>query len=295
MKRFEEKRDGVLTFADLRRPRAKIGYWIMFVMLLVVALICLIPPLWLFLSSFKTSTELMQIPPTLFPETFSLSKVVTIWKKQQFLKTYANTMILAAGSVVSAVVINGLAGYVLGCLKPKGSKTVFTIILWTMLMPTTLSMVPLYKNFISFPILGINLTNTFVPMWLCAGASAFNILLFKNAFESIPPSLLEAARLDGCGNVGIFTRIVLPLSLPIIMVVSIFTVNGTWGDFLLPYLVLTDSNKQTVMISIYKFSSALPLDERLMSLVFAILPPSILFFFFQKHIMSGATMGSIKE
>ena len=87
MKRFEEKRDGVLTFADLRRPRAKIGYWIMFVMLLVVALICLIPPLWLFLSSFKTSTELMQIPPTLFPETFSLSKVATIWKTQQFLKT----------------------------------------------------------------------------------------------------------------------------------------------------------------------------------------------------------------
>ena len=117
----------------------------------------------------------------------------------------------------------------------------------------------------------------------------------RSQTEAALRELLEAARLDGCGNVSIFTKIVLPLSVPIIMVVSIFTVNATWGDFLLPYLILTDSDKETVMISIFKSSSILPIDERLMSLVFAILPPAILFFFFQKHIIAGATMGGIKE
>lgn len=295
MKRFENKRDGVFTFADLRRPSAKAGYWAMFGILVLVVLVCLLPPLWLLISSFKTPTELMQIPPTLFPEEFRISKLGEAWNKLQFLQNYINTLILAAGSVICAVVINGLSGYVLGCLKPRGSKVVFNIILWTMMMPATLSMVPLFKNFISFPVLGINLTNTFVPMWICAGAGAFNILLFKNSFEGLPPSLIEAARLDGCNNVSIFSRIVLPLSVPIIVVVCIFTVNATWGDFLLPYLILTDADKQTVMIAIFKASTKLQLDQRLMSLVFAILPPVVLFFIFQKHIIVGVTLGGIKE
>ena len=295
MKRFKEKREGVLSFADLRRPSARVGYWIMFAFLLLVAMICLLPVLWLFISSFKSTEELMQIPPSLFPEKFSFSKLIETWKKQNFLQAYGNTLILAAGSVVCSVVINGLAGYVIGCLKPRGTKLVFTIILWTMLLPSTLSMVPLFKNFIKFPIFGINLTNTFVPMWMCSGASAFNVLLFKNAFESIPTSLIDAARLDGCGNMRIFFRIVLPLSIPTIMVVCIFSVNATWGDFLLPYLILTDADKQTVMISIYKATSVLKMDERLITLVFAILPPTILFLVFQKRIVAGATAGGIKE
>ncbi|WP_320986845.1 carbohydrate ABC transporter permease, partial [Hungatella effluvii] len=135
------------------------------------------------------------------------------------------------------------------------------------------------------------------PMWLCAGANAFNILLFKNSFDSLPVSLVEAARLDGCGRIKVFSRIILPLSKPIIAVVAIFTVNSAWGDFLLPYLVLPSRSRQTVMLQLYNAQSSysFPLDQQLVSIVFAIFPPIIIFFIFQKYIMGGATLGGVKE
>jgi multiple sugar transport system permease protein len=295
MSRFSEKNTDIFNFMDLKRPLGKIGYWVMFAFLILVAMICFLPPLWVIISSFKSPEELMKVPSTLLPSHFRLSKITEIWNKLGYMKYYANTLFLAAGSVFFAVVVNGLTGYVLSCLKPKGSHLIFSLIVWTMLMPNTLSMAPLFKNMVNFPIFHFNLTNTFWPMWICSGAGAFNILLFKNSFDSLPDSLIEAAHLDGCGNIGIFRRIVLPLSIPIIVVVCIFTVNATWGDFLLPYLVLTDPLKYTVMVHVYTAKDSMALDVQLMSLVFTIIPPIILFFVFQRYIIAGAMMGGIKE
>jgi multiple sugar transport system permease protein len=298
MNRFENKNEGALNSINMHRISNKVIYWGMFAVLFIIALICLLPPLWIFISSLKTPKELMQIPPALFPEKLSFEKFINIWKLLHFEKYYINTILIAAGSVIAAVVLNGLAGYVISCLKPRGSVAVLTAIIWTMLLPTTLSMVPLFKNMIDLPFLGVNLSNTYWPMWLCAGANAFNILLFKDSFDNLPISLVEAARLDGCGRMGVFGRIILPLSKPIIAVVSIFTVNGAWGDFLLPYLILTDRSKQTVMLQIYNLqasSYSSPIDQLLVAIVFAMIPPIIIFFFFQKFIMGGATVGGVKE
>ena len=294
---FRNKDVGTLNSMDMLQRGNKVIYWVIFGILMAIALVCLLPPLWVLLSSFKSTRELMQIPPRLLPDSFNFGKFAEVWKTLKFEKYYLNTIILAAGSVVFSVVFDGITGYVVSCLKPRGSALIITLIIWTMLLPNTLSMVPLFKNMISFPVLGLNLTNTYWPMWLCAGANAFNILLFKNSFDSLPVSLVEAARLDGCGRVGVFGRIILPLSKPIIAVVAIFTVNSAWGDFLLPYLVLSDRNKQTVMLQLYNTQSSysFPLDQQLVSIVFAIFPPIIIFFIFQKYIMGGATLGGIKE
>lgn len=297
MSRFSEKNTGVLSAMDMHRPGNKLIYWTIFALLLLLALVCLLPPLWIILSSFKTTKELMQIPPQLLPSEISFKKFAEVWELVGFTRYYLNTILLAAGSVVFAVILNGIAGYVISALKPRGSAAILTAIIWTMLLPSTLSIVPLFKNMIHLPILGLNLSNTYWPMWLCAGANAFNILLFKNSFDNIPISLVEAARLDGCGRIGVFARIILPLSKPIISVVSIFTVNGAWGDFLLPYLMISDRKKQTVMIQIYnsQASQNFPIDHQLVSIVFAIIPPILIFFFFQKFIMGGATLGGVKE
>lgn len=294
---FTNKNVGALGVADMKKGRNQLLYWCLFAILMIIALICILPPVWIFISSFKSTKELMQIPPTLLPETFDFAKFIEVWNVLNLGRYYLNTIILAAGCVVFSVVFNGIAGYVVSCLKPRGSALIITIVIWTMLLPNTLSMVPLFKNMISFPILGLNLTNTYWPMWLCSGASAFNILLFKNAFDSLPVSLVEAARLDGCGRVRVFSRIVLPLSKPIIAVVSIFTVNAAWGDFLLPYLVLTDREMQTVMLQLYSAQSnfSFPLDQQLVSIVFAIFPPILIFFLLQRYIIGGVTLGGIKE
>ena len=296
MSRFEQKSGGAISSMDLKRPSVKLMYWLMFSVLMVLVCVCLLPPLWIFISSMKSTEELYQIPPTLFPKEFDLGKIAEVWKSLKFMRYYLNTTIVAGGAVVFSIIVNGLAGYVISRLRPKGSKLYLNIMLWTMLLPNTLSLVPLFKTMIDFPVFGFNLTNTYWPMWLMCGCNAFYVLIFKGFFDGVPMALVEAAKLDGSGNLGIFFRIMIPLSMPIIGVATIFTVIGVWGDFLLPYLMLTDKDAQTIMVRIFniKNTSLYTLDVQLMSLVLSILPSVVIFLFFQRYIMQGFTLSGIK-
>ena len=295
MRAFEKKTAGILTTVDLKSARARILYWSMFAFLVLASAVCLFPPLWVMLSSFKDMKEFLQIPPTIIPRSFHPEKLPEVWRTLNFSTSYANSLYMAAGELFFAVVVNGLVGYVISRLRPKGYKVIFTVILWTLMMPTSISMVPLFMMFVNVPYVGINLTNTFWPMWMMAGANAFNILIFKNFFDSISMSYLESARIDGCSNFGIFARIILPLSRPIIMVVSIFTVNSSWESFLWPYLVLKAPNLHTVAVKLFVYkSSGLAIDQYMMLLLLAIIPPVVIFIIFQKYIMGGFTVGGIK-
>lgn len=296
-KRFQEKESGVLNSMDMKNRKNKVIYWGIFVILFLVALVCILPPLWIMISSFKSTKELLQIPPKLFPEKWDFNKFKELWNSLEFGKYYINTIIIAIGSIVFSIVCNGLAGYVLACLKPKAASLYTTVILWTMLLPNTLSIVAIFRNIVDFPILGLNLTNTYWPMWFLCGANAFQILLYKNYFEDISGALVEAARLDGCNRIKIFTKIILPLSKSIVAVDAIFTLNGVWGDFLIPYITLSDRKKKTVMLAIYSMSggTTYSIDQQLVGIVFAILPPIIIFFFLQKYIMGGVNIGGVKE
>ena len=122
-----------------------------------------------------------------------------------------------AGSILSAVFFNGLLAYGLSVVKPKGHRIVFGLVLWSLLIPATTSIVALFVN-----INRVGLSGSFLPLWLAMGANAFYVVLFKQFFDELPKSLMEAATLDGCGNFQIFYRIVVPLSRSIIMVVAIF-------------------------------------------------------------------------
>lgn len=209
---------------------------------------------------------------------------------------YINTLEMIAGALCFSVVFNGMAGYVISRLKPMGSKLIFTLMLWTLMLPTSVSMVTVYKNVISLPILHINLSNSYLPLFLMAGANAFFVLIFKGFFDGIPTSLIEAARIDGCNDFSIFFRVVMPLSKPVIMTVIILQLNTTWGDFFWPYLILNNPDKYTVMVEIYRLigTQGFSADLQIVSLTFAIIPPAILFMLFQKHIMQGMTMSGIK-
>lgn len=287
----------MLTSGDLKTLKGQLFYWIMFAMLILVSIVCLFPPLWVFLSSFKDIKEFLSIPPTIIPKSFHPEKLVEVWNLLNLGRYYWNSLFMALGDLFFAVVVNGLVGYVISRMKPKGSKLIFTLILWTMMMPTSVSMVPLFMSFVDVPYLGLNLTDTYWPMWLQSGANAFNIMMFKSFFDSIPMSYLEAARIDGCSNFRIFRKIILPLSRPFIMVISIFTINGSWENFMWPYLVLKDTSLQTVAVKLYTFqqaNSGISVDQYMIVLLFSIIPPTIIFILFQKHIMGGFTVGGVK-
>ncbi len=171
---------------------------------IALVLICILPPLWVIVSSMKDLKEFLQVPPTIIPRSFHPEKLVKSWKMLDFGKYYLNTFILAIGNVIFSITLNGLAGYVLSRLKPKGSNVVFLMMLWTMMLPNSVAMVPVFKNIVNVPLLHINLTDSHIPMWLMSGASAFNVMVFKSFFDGIPKTLIEAARLDGCSDFGIF-------------------------------------------------------------------------------------------
>lgn len=205
-------------------------------------MICLFPPLWVIVSAGKDVGEFYRVPPTLLPKSFNPGKIVSLFKTHSFLKYYVNTFSVCIGSVVFSVVINGLMGYSLSKMKVKGAKFIFGLILASYLLPNTVSMVPVYKAIIKFPILSTNLLNTNWPMWLMAGANAFIVIVYKGFFDDIPGSLLEAGRLDGCTDSSLFTKIVLTLSKPVMFTSVILTFNAAWGDFFWPYMVLRKKN-----------------------------------------------------
>ena len=162
--------------------------------------------------------------------------------------------------------------------------------MWSLMIPTTTSMVALFRN---INVLGMNAS--FVPLWLSYGANAFWVMLFKEFFDGLPKELMEAAKLDGCGTLDIFAKIVMPLSKSIIMVVAIFAVTAAWSDFLLPYLTLNGSGKETVMVKLFSFKDT-PTDavSVLRAVLFSIIPPTIIFAIFQRQITDGAAAGAVK-
>ena len=263
----------------------------MFILVVCIGIIivCLFPAIWVFLAGFKDIASFRK-NTTLLPDHYDFSVFIQTWKDLHFGKYYINSVIVVAGSVLCAVIFNGLLAYVLAILKPRGTKIINGLVMWSLLIPAVTSVVALFVN-----INRIGLNGRFIPLWLAFGANAFYVLLFKSFFEELPKDLFEAARLDGCSNLRIFFSIVLPLSKPIIMVVAIFAVTAAWSDFLLPYLVLNGSGKETVMVAMFSFRTSNATDvEVLRAVFFSIVPPTLLFLVFQKQITNNAATGAIK-
>ncbi|GBF75731.1 hypothetical protein PA598K_04159 [Paenibacillus sp. 598K] len=285
------KGSGIIGDLEYKQPGVKLVYWLIFAAMIIVSAICIFPALWVIMSSFKDIKEFYAIPPTIIPRSFHIEKVWQTWNEFRFMKYYVNTGYLTLGAVAFCLLFNGLAGYFFSKLKPRGSGFIFLLILWTVLLPNTVGMVPLFSNIVDFPLLHLNLTNTYWPMWFMAAVNPVTILIFKNFFDTIPVSLIEAARIDGSTKLGIFFRIVLPLSVPVLITITILTINGVWMDFFWPYMVLKDQSQWTVMVAIYNLKATLPMDIQFVALTFAIVPPVLLFLIFQRYIMQGYSIG----
>ncbi len=293
---FNKQMDkGILTNIDMKQGKYRFLYSAIMIILLLWCLgICLYPILWIILSGFKDVEELYAIPSTFFPKNFQISKIAKVWNEMKFWKTYGNTFMLAGGAAVFNMVISGLAGYVISKLKPIGSKVVFTILFWIMLLPTTMSTVPIYMTIMEFPIFHFSMLDSFLPLWLMV-VNAFDIILFKNFFDGISDSLVEAAKIDGATNIRIFCQIMVPLSIPVFCVVGIFTFNGNIGSFLMPLLTLTSADKTVLAVQLYKMKSAsYTMDYQMLAIIFSMIPQVVVFVIFQKQIMGGINVGGVK-
>ena len=286
----QSPRTGVIREYDMRSGSVRAGYRIILFLCCLMVVVAIFPLVWVIFAGFKDLKEFVS-SESLLPAVFDFSRYAQTWSQLGIAKNYLNSLLSVAGSVLCALLFNGLLGYGIGILKPRGAGAVRKLVLLSLLMPATISIVPLFMN-----IQRLGLGNSFLPLWLSFGANAMYVILFVQFFESLPFSMIEASRIDGCSPLQTFFWVVMPLSKPICTVVAIFAVNAAWSDFLLPYLVLRGGELQTVMVRLFVFSTEQTVNEDTMmrSVVFSMIPPIILFLFFQKQLTENAVSAGIK-
>lgn len=288
-----KKTTGLLNFSDYKKKRHVFGYGCMIALLLIFVILALLPIIWLFISSFKTPGELNAAEYSLFPKQWDFKIFIDLWQRCGLTDIYINTIVVVIGAVICAVVFNSIIAYVIAILKPVGHKVIHVMILMAYMIPSALAIYPLLLEIDNFGLIG-----SYLPLWFVFGANAYYYMLFKNYFEKLPPSLIEAARIDGLSNIRIFFKVILPLARPIIGVVAIFAMTAAYSDYLLPYLVIgtQQSSSWTLMVAIYNYSSVQDIMPHILQLlVLSIIPQLIIFVILQKQIMNQNVNGGMKE
>lgn len=279
----------------MKKRRGKLLYWLVFALVITLFTVAFVVPLlWMVLGAMKTAPELARNPPTLLPETFGAGAYTEAWNFMDLAKYFKNTVIVAAGAWLIQLAVQVPAAYALSKLRPALGRWILALMLATLMLPASALLVPTYLAITEVPIVEVNLVNSPAAIWLPAVANAFNIYLLKRFFDQIPAELLDAARIDGAGSATTMVRIVLPLSRPIIAVVSIFSIVAAWKDFIWPLLVLQDPEIQTLSVALQRFEPDTPINLMLAGLVLASIPMVVAFLIFQRQILAGLTAGSLK-
>jgi multiple sugar transport system permease protein len=279
----------------LRTPRGRIVYWTILTVTVVGFTGAFVFPLyWMVTGALKSPDELAQIPPSFFPKTFDFQVYADAWEQLQLGVFLKNTALYAGGAWLFTLAVDVTAAYALSKLRPVLGKLVLGAMLATLMIPPMVLLLPTYLVAKDLPILHLDLLNTPWAIWLPAAANGFFVFLLKRFFDSIPKELLEAAEIDGATPFRILWSIVLPVSRPIIGVVSILSVVTVWKDFVWPLLVLPETSKMSISVGIASLSAQMPQNVLIASLVIASLPTILVFFVFQRSIMAGLTAGSLK-
>ena len=277
---------------EWRRPRVRRPWRAMHAVLFVLLVIASIGPLLLLLKFAVTpSQDILRTPLSVFPHGVKWSNVSEAWNRVHISRYFLNSLIAAAGCWVSQVLVATSAGYVLSVLRPAWAKVLNSAILCTLFVPSVVLLVPLYLVVLHPPLIEHSLVNTFWGVWLPAGASAFNVVLMTRFFDSLPREVFEAARVDGAGPFRVFWSVVLPMSKPILGVVSVFAVIASWKDFLWPMLVLRNTNLQPLAVRLPALQASTDLGVLMAAMAIAALLPVVMFLVFQRTFLNSAGMG----
>jgi multiple sugar transport system permease protein len=276
--------------AVLARPRGRAVYWSVFTgVVLLFALAFLFPVYWMATGALKSPDEVARTPPTLVPRDWRFSGYTDAWELMELPTHLWNTVVQAAGAWLCQLVFCTAAAYALSRLRPVFGRVILGGILATLMVPAQALVVPKYLT-----VADLGLLNDPLAIWLPAAANAFNLYLLKRFFDQIPRDVLEAAEMDGAGRLRVLWSIVLPMSRPVLGVVSIFALVAVWQDFLWPLMVFSDTSKQPVSVALVQLSQNIPLTVLIAAMVIASIPMVALFLVFQRHIIAGISAGSTK-
>ena len=266
---------------------------LVYTILLIGVSYTLLPFVWMLSNSFKTATEIIRLPPTFLPEHFTLQSYLTIFNDPRvpLAQFYINSIVVTICVVLMVLFTSSLAGFVFAKYRFWGKDLIFTLVLATMMIPAQVTMIPSYLILVRMGLID-NLLGLIVP----AATSAFGIFLMKQFVESIPTELIDAARIDGASEFGIYFQIILPQMGTALATLGIFQFMGTWNDYLWPLIVITTTEKRTlpIMLSWYNTQHGARTDLTMAASLLVILPILIVYFIFQRWIVRGIAMTGFK-
>jgi multiple sugar transport system permease protein len=261
------------------------------VLLVLSGLAVVFPLLWMLAVSFMAPGEASHFPPPLVPKQPTLANYRVLFANAGIGRYFLNSLLLATGATLLSLLFNVGAGYAFAKLHFRGREKLFRMLLGALVIPGQVAMLPLFLM-----LKQMGLVNSYAGVLIPSAASIFGIFLVRQYALTIPDALLEAARLDGAGELRIFRSIVLPLLAPILVTLALFSFLGSWNDFMWPLIVMTDKDMYTLPVAIASLSNEHVQDSELMMAgsVLTIVPVLLIFLGLQRYYLQGLTMGSVK-
>ncbi|AZN42931.1 carbohydrate ABC transporter permease [Paenibacillus albus] len=266
------------------------------IILIVFSFLFVFPLLWLVSTSLKTDLQVFIVPPELIPKPFVWKNYLDLWTYFPYFQFLKNTVLVVVLSVAGVLVTAPIAAYAFARLRWPGRDFFFLILLGTMMLPSQVTLIPLYLLFSK-----MGWINTFMPLWVpnWFGGGAFFIFLIRQFLMSIPKDLEESAFIDGAGYTRIYTNIMLPLIHPVLTTVAIFQFMGSWNDFIGPLIYLNDQSKFTLSLGLRIFQQQSSQSQGEIGMMMAataitVVPVIIFFFLAQRKFIEGVVLTGLK-
>lgn len=265
------------------------------VLAVIVTLIMLFPIYWMVISSLKSQEEILLAVPTLLPREFHFENYTNVFNRMNFAKYYFNTIVMTAGILTSQIVTGIFAAYGFSKGHFKGREGVFLIVLGALMIPIQVTFIPIYIMCANW-----GLKDTFLGLILPDAVSPYYIFMLRQTFMAIDDSYIEAARMDGLGRVGIITKILAPMCKSTLFTVTLVTFTNGWNNYFWPKIIAMGEKRRVLTIGLAQLKNtfagmeAMNNHEVMAGAVLAILPVVILFFIFQKYMLTGYSKAAMK-
>ena len=283
------------TQPELAAPRKKFNWprLLLWIFLGLGAILMVAPFYWTIITSFKSPAEVSQFPPTWWPAEPTLEHWIGLTELRfgSFAMFFRNSAFISFTVTAFILLTSAMCGYVFAKHKFVGRDTLFVGILAMMMIPFNISIIPLYAMMVDF-----GWTNSYWPLIIPSLYSPFGIFLMRQFIQSIPDELLDAARIDGASEFGIFFRIVIPLSTAALSALAIFTFIAQWDDFLWPLVIIDEAKLYTIPLALSRFRGRTTMDVGGLAAasMVAVIPVLIVYLFAQRRFIEGIAMTGIK-
>jgi ABC-type glycerol-3-phosphate transport system permease component len=267
--------------------------WLIYSIIFIYIFITLVPLIWVLSTSLKSNDVAVSLPPKILPSDPTIENYIFVITEPRLLHSLINSLLVSLGSTGLSVLISALGGYAFARFKFRGKNILLSIVLGLFMIPVIINIIPLYLMLSQVGLLNsiFTLMITFQILII-----PLNIFLLKNYFETIPQELEEAALVDGCSRFGILRRIIIPLSTPGLAIASVLAFRFSWNEFLLPIVLSNRPDSLVFQVALYQFISIYRIEWGYLTagINIALIPIVVLMLLFQKQLIQGLTVGSLK-